>query len=266
MRSAPAHHRHPFGHQVEVISDGEDLGLPVPDSSLTTQSCTAAVSDEVDGIEDFSSKAGNNRPSLPLKPQLQRVVRPTPPIRSCIIRDTRKMFEPQVPFLDLWKRDVIVRDTRRVFELQVPFLDLRKHDALSGGTGAVKKTKSRKTTKPVPRRFQSHFDHITTSSTQFTSKELPRTKDPPLKLPLRAWAIGLNIFSAEDGSEPPVFEYDPKNRRLTVAVHGQFQFFQFQQTNGFENVTVTADNKSLKDNVVIQLLTVKDCKICDNGK
>jgi hypothetical protein len=86
---------------------------------------------------------------------------------------------------------------------------------------------------------QSQYDHITTSSTRFTSKELPRTKDPPLKLPLRAWAIGLRIFSAEDGSEPPVFEYDAKNRRLSVAVPGQSQAYQFQQTKGFERITVS---------------------------
>ncbi|KAG2037756.1 hypothetical protein BDR03DRAFT_1010375 [Suillus americanus] len=304
MKSAPAHHKHPSSHQAEVISDGEDLGIlvlrphpssssPDPmnlhpfqtfpgdsqytdsrkgkgkDSSPTTQSCSAVVSDEVDDIQDFSSEAGSNRPSLPPKPQLQRaaddiqdfaseagnnrpLLPPKPqsqraairtPIRQNIVRDTRKVFEPQSQF---------------------PLLDLRKQDALSGGV--VKKMKPRKSTKPVST-SQSQFDHITTSSTQFTSKELPRTKDPPLKLPLRAWAIGLRIFSAEDGSEPPVFEYDPKNRCLAVAVPGQSQSFQFQQANGFESVTVTTDDKkSLKDNVVIQLLTGKDCKICDNGK
>jgi hypothetical protein len=83
------------------------------------------------------------------------------------------------------------------------------------------------------------YDHITTSSTPFTSKGLPRTKDPPLKLPLRAWAIGLRIFRAEDGSEPPVFEYDAKNRRLSVAVPGQSQAYQFQQTKGFERLIVS---------------------------
>ncbi|KAG1884987.1 hypothetical protein F4604DRAFT_144668 [Suillus subluteus] len=158
MKSAPAHHKHPFGHQVEIISDGEDLGMPVSrphpsssspdpmnlhpfqtfpgdpqytdsrkgkgkDSSPATQSCTAVVSDEVDDIQDFSSEAGNNRPSLPPKPQSQRAAIRTP-IREHIVRDTRKVFEPPT---------------------QLPFLDLRKQDALSGGV--VKKMKRKKATK-----------------------------------------------------------------------------------------------------------------------
>ncbi|KAG2362691.1 hypothetical protein BDR07DRAFT_1460735 [Suillus spraguei] len=284
MKGAPAHHRHPFGHQVEEISDCEDLGVPVSrpedigvlvprphpsssspdpmnlhpfhtfpgdlqypdsrkgkgkDSSPTTQSCTAVVSDEADDIEDFSSEAGNNRPSLPPKPQSQRAAT-LAPIPKNIVREARKVFEPQVPSLDL----------RKI-----------RHEI-----GVVKKMRPRKTTKSIPT-SQSQFDHIATSSTQFTSKELPRTKDPPLKLPLQAWGIGLKIFSAEDGSEPPVFEYDLKNRRLAVAVPGQSPSFRFQQTNGFEMVTVTTDDtKSLKDNVVIQLRMRNDCQVCDNGK
>lgn len=201
------------------------------DSSPTTQSCTAVVSDEADDIEDFSSEAGNNRPLLPPKPQSQRAATLAPIPKN------------------------IVRETRKAFESSVPFLDLRK---LSHGTGIVKKMKPKKTTK---------VDHITTSSTQFTSGELPRTKDPPLKLPLQAWGIGFKIFSAEDGSEPSVFEYDPKNRRLTVAVPGQSRSFWFQQTNRFEMVTITSDDtKSLKENVVIQLRMGEGCQICDNGK
>ncbi|KAG2112317.1 uncharacterized protein F5147DRAFT_684639 [Suillus discolor] len=255
------------------MKNGEDLGVPVPrphplssspdpmnlhpfqtfpsdpqyadsrkgkgkDSSPTTQPYTAVVSDEVDDIEDFSSEAGNSQPSLPPKPQSQRaaIVAPIP--------------------------EYIVRDTRKVFEEKVPFLDLRK---LSGSAGLVKQMKPKKTIKSVPT-SRSQLDHITTSSTQFTSKEFARTKDPPLKLPLQAWAIGFKIFRAENGSEPPVFEYDPKTRRLNVAVPGQSPSFWFQQTNMFKGVTVTNDEeKSLKDNVVIQLETAKDCEICENG-
>ncbi|KAG1748716.1 hypothetical protein EDB19DRAFT_222400 [Suillus lakei] len=281
MKSTPAHHRHPFGQDVEEISDGEDLGVPVhrpipsssspdpmnlhpfqtfpgdpqytdsrkgkgKDSSPTTQSCTAAVSDQVDDIEDFPLEAGNDRPSPPRKPQSQRAAILTPIIPLFKVRDTRKVFEPKVPFLDL-----------------------RKQDALS--SGVAKKMKPRKTTKPVST-SQLQFDQITTSSTQFTSKEFPRTKeslrtkDLPLKLPLQAWAMGLKIFSAEDGSEPPVFEYDPKNRRLNVSVPGESHSYQFQQTNGFEKVTITNDDeKSLKDNVVIQLQTREGCEFRDNG-
>ncbi|KAG2028233.1 hypothetical protein BDR03DRAFT_1030652, partial [Suillus americanus] len=158
MKSTPVHHRHPFGQEAEIISDREDLGVPVPrphpsssspdpmnihpfqtfpgdpqyadsrkgkgkDSSPTTQSCTAVVSDQVDDIEDFSSELGNNQPSPPPKPHSQRAA-----IRT-----------PIPPF--------IVRDTRKVFEPLVPFLDLRKQDALSGGTRIVKKMKPRKSTK-----------------------------------------------------------------------------------------------------------------------
>ncbi|KAG1906516.1 uncharacterized protein F5891DRAFT_1002663 [Suillus fuscotomentosus] len=274
------------------MKNGEDLGVPVPrphplssspdpmnlhpfqtfpsdpqytdsrkgkgkDSSPTTQPYTAVVSDEVDDIEDFSSEAGNSQPSLPPKPQSQRAAIVTP-----------------IP-------EYIVRDTRKVFEDKVPFLDLRKQNALRGGAGVVKQMKPKKTTKVQHHRVffvmthtfnqsvptsRSQLDHVTTSSTQFTSKELPRTKDPPLKLPLQAWAIGFKIFSAENGSEPPVFEYDPKTRRLNVAVPGQSPSFWFQQTNVFESVIVTNDEeRSLKDNVVIQLETAKDCEVCENG-
>ncbi|KAG1792935.1 uncharacterized protein HD556DRAFT_1376770 [Suillus plorans] len=258
------------------MKNGEDLGVPVPrphplssspdpmnlhpfqtfpgdpqyadsrkgkgkDSSPTTRPCTTVVSDEADDIEEFSSEAGNSQPSLPPKPQSQRAAIVTP-----------------IP-------EFIVRDTRKVFEHKFPLVDLRIQNALSGGAGVVKQMKPKKTTKSVPT-SRSQLDHITTSSTQFTSKELPRTKDPPLKLPLQAWAIGFKIFSAENGSEPPVFEYDPKTRRLNVAVPGQSPSFWFQQTNVFESVTVTVDEeKSLKDNVVIQLQTAKDCEICENG-
>ena len=48
--------------------------------------------------------------------------------------------------------------------------------------------------------------------------------------------MGLKIFLAEEGPEPPVFEYDPKNGRLDVS--GQSRSYQFQQTNGFESIIV----------------------------
>jgi hypothetical protein len=168
MNSALVHHKYPFGLEAEVISDGEDLGIPLPrhedtgavhhphpsssspdpmnihpfqtlpgdlryadsrkgkgkDSSPTTQSCIAVVSDEVDDIEDFSSEAGDNRPSLYSKPQSQRAAILTP-IPPHIVSETRKVFEPP----------------------PTPHIDLRKVNALSRGTGVVKKMKPRKSTK-----------------------------------------------------------------------------------------------------------------------
>jgi hypothetical protein len=93
------------------------------ESSPTTESCIAVVSDEVDDIEDFSSETGNNKPSLSSKPQSQRAAILTP-IPPHIVRDIRKKFEPPLPFIDF-----------------------RKQNVLSGGPGVVKKMKPKKTTK-----------------------------------------------------------------------------------------------------------------------
>jgi hypothetical protein len=49
--------------------------------------------------------------------------------------------------------------------------------------------------------------------------------------------MGLKIFFAEEGPDPPFFEYDPQNGHLKVSVPGQYSYW-FQQPNGFENITV----------------------------
>jgi hypothetical protein len=95
------------------------------DSSPTTQSYIAVVSDEVDDIEDFSSEAGDNRPSLSSIPQSQRAAILTP-IPIDIVRKNRKVFEPSSP--------------------PTPHIDFRTH-TLNRGPGVVKKMKPRKTTK-----------------------------------------------------------------------------------------------------------------------
>ncbi|KAG1745863.1 uncharacterized protein EDB91DRAFT_1119149 [Suillus paluster] len=283
IESAPAHHRHPSDPEVHVISDGEDLGVPVPrhhtissspdpialverkhpfdlfpgdrqypesrkgkgrDSSPIPQAHTVVVTD-VDEIEEFTSEAVNDGRSPPWNLRSQRAAIRTPiNIQHGHVAKTRKVFEPP----------------NETF----PLLDLRQQGALSGSTGVVKNMKPKAATKPASSTSQLQFDHISTSSTQFISTMLPRTKEPPLKLPLQAWAIGLKIFFAEEGSEPPVFEYDPKNGLVDVSVPGQSYSYQIQQTNGFEEVSVTNDTKApLKDNVIIQLETRKDCEIRD---
>lgn len=50
--------------------------------------------------------------------------------------------------------------------------------------------------------------------------------------------MGLKMFLAEEGSDPPVFEYNPQNARLDVSVPGQSHSYWFQQPHGFEEITV----------------------------
>ncbi|KAG0704265.1 hypothetical protein DFH29DRAFT_873884 [Suillus ampliporus] len=211
------------------------------DPAPTSQAHTAAVTD-VEEIEDFTSEAVNDHPSPSRNLRSQRAAIRTPiNIPHGAVSKIRKVFESS-------------NDS--------PLVDLRKQGALSGSTRVVKKMKPKGATKPASSTSRMQLDDIATSSTLFTSKTLPRTKELPLKLPLRAWAIGLKIFLAEEDSEPPVFKYDPKNGYLDVSVPGQSHSCQIRQPNRFEHIIVTNDTESpLKDNVVIQLETTKDCEV-----
>ena len=84
----------------------------------------------------------------------------------------------------------------------------------------------------------SQLDYTATASTPFISKSLSRTKESLLKLHLRAWAVGLKIFTTEEGSDPPVLQYDPQSGRIDVSVPGQSHSYWFESPNGFEDVKV----------------------------
>jgi hypothetical protein len=56
--------------------------------------------------------------------------------------------------------------------------------------------------------------------------------------------MGLKIFFAEEGSDPPAFEYNPRNGHLDVSVPGQSRPYRFQYPTGFDEITVWPLHKS----------------------
>ncbi|OAX42130.1 hypothetical protein K503DRAFT_863299 [Rhizopogon vinicolor AM-OR11-026] len=276
IKNAHADHRSARNSEIVEISDEEDLGAPLPrprhkssspdplgltssiphdfetrpgdlrhadprkgkgkDVALKPQSAATVISD-IEEIEDFTSEPANDQPSAPRPFPSQPAAKLTPSLRTIkpgTVAKKREFYEPS----------------------KEPFLDLRG--------GVVRQMKCKVATKPVS--STSQLDPIATESTLFTSRSLPRTKEPLLKLPLRAWAMGLKIFLAKEGSDPPVFQYDPQNGRVDVSVPGQSNSYWSQHPNGFEGITVTNDSeRTLTDNVVIQLRTRKDCDVPDHG-
>ncbi|OJA17177.1 hypothetical protein AZE42_00231 [Rhizopogon vesiculosus] len=276
--NAHTDHRSARNSEIVEISDEEDLGAPLPrprckssspdplgltsslphafetlpgglqhadprkgkgkDVALKPQGVATVISD-IEEIEDFTSEPANDQPLASRPLPSQPAAKLTPSLRTIkpgTVAKKRELYEPPKEFS--------------------PFFDFRG--------GIVQKMKRKVATKPVS--STSQLDPIATESTPFTSRSLPRTKEPPLKLPLRAWAMGLKIFLAEEGSDPPVFEYDPQNGRVDVSVPGQSNSYWFHHPNGFEDITVTNDSeRTLADNVVIQLRMRKGCDVPDHG-
>ncbi|KAJ8593811.1 hypothetical protein M405DRAFT_568256 [Rhizopogon salebrosus TDB-379] len=257
IKSVPAHGRPPRDSEIEVISDGEDRGVPLPrpptpspdelqlidqrrrhdfethpgghqhanppkgkgkEAATKPQAVTSVVSD-IEEIDDFTSEPANERPSPSRPPQSQRAAKLTPSLRAIRPGNVAKKCE-------LYEPEPQPKPTH---------VDLRHKDALSGRPGVAANMKLNRAPKLVSSTLQ--LDPIATESTLFTSKWHSRTKEHPLKLPLRAWAMGLKIFFAEEGSDPPAFEYNPRNGHLDVSVPGQSRPYRFQYPTGFDEIT-----------------------------
>ena len=161
-KSAPAHRK--SEPEILEISDGEDIGKPLPRPQITSSpdpldtihpfdnvhpfethpgqhqprnswkgkgkgpaqapKAGTAFPSDVEEIEDFTSEAGKDWSLPPRQVRSQPAAICTPSIPSGIVNKKRGMFEPKIPFLNL-----------------------RKKNALDGGTGVAKKMKPKRATK-----------------------------------------------------------------------------------------------------------------------
>lgn len=164
-RSALAHHRSPSDSGIVELSDGEDIGVPIPRPHIRSSlqdplllapespphdfetypgalqhsdprkgkgknfaqkpQADTAVMSDIEEIEDFTSEPTNDRPSAPQPIPSQRAANFTPSIPRNIVKKRLETYE----------------------SAKYPMLDLKKKDALSRFPGVAKQMKLKGATK-----------------------------------------------------------------------------------------------------------------------
>ncbi|KAH7885232.1 hypothetical protein F5I97DRAFT_1883858 [Phlebopus sp. FC_14] len=246
-----------------IGSSNDDVGEPVirpaeassPDPLLLTPNYKHAFETFPGQLHGLSSRKGKER----AKENVEHLVSASeedeiedftsdPPFAK---GDTASKKSPAIP-------NGIVQRQRRKFESiptvrhqGVPAIDL----VSMSRPGRVANQMKRKGEVKVPTSGRQVIDSVGTSSSNFINTGGQRDRN--LSLPLEAWYFGCKLFPKGAGDSPYTFNYNPRNKTLTVVSPGRPpRTYTIKLDRAVDEVKITNDDeKSLKDDVVIQFKT-----------